>query len=58
MHKYFLIRGWLAQNQKCFKYIAKVDISQKRVPGQDIFDMLYENKLDLQKDGFFKRKIA
>lgn len=28
----------------------------ERVPGQDIFDMLYEDELDLQKDGFFKRK--
>lgn len=46
----------LHRNQKCFQIYSESGYQLERVPGQDIFDMLYENKLDLQKDGFFKRK--
>lgn len=50
--------SWMAlhRNQKCFQIYSESGYQLERVPGQDIFDMLYENKLDLQKDGFFKRK--
>lgn len=46
----------LYRKQKCFQIYSKSGYQLERVLGQDIFDMLYEDKLDLQKDGFFKRK--
>ena len=50
--------SWMAlhRNQKCFQIYSKSGYQLERVLGQDIFDMLYEDELDLQKDGFFKRK--
>ena len=50
--------SWMAlhRNQKCFQIYSESGYKLERVPGQDIFDMLYEDELDLQKDGFFKRK--
>lgn len=46
----------LYRKQKYFQIYSKSGYQLERVLGQDIFDMLYEDKLDLQKDGFFKRK--
>lgn len=46
----------LYRKQKCFQIYSESGYQLERVLGQDIFDMLYEDKLDLQKDGFFKRK--
>lgn len=50
--------SWIAlhRNQKCFQIYSESGYQLERVLSQDIFDMLYDDKLDLQKDGFFKRK--
>ena len=35
----------LHRNQKCFQIYSESGYQLERVPGQDIFDMFYENKL-------------
>lgn len=50
--------SWISlhKNQKSFQIYSKSGYQRERILGQEIFDMLYDDKLDLQKDGFFKRK--
>lgn len=43
-------------NQAYFRVYRADDFQMERVLGQDLFDMLYEDKLYLQKDGLFKMK--
>lgn len=43
-------------NQERFRVYNARGNQLEKIPGQDIFDMLYNDELDLMKDGFFRRK--
>ena len=43
-------------NQAYFRIYRADDCRMERVLGLDLFNMLYEDKLFLQKDGLFKMK--
>lgn len=44
------------RNQEYFQVYTINGHQLEKIPGQDIFDMLYNNELYLMKDGFFRRK--
>lgn len=44
------------RNQEKFQVYTASGHQLEKLPGQEIFDMLYNDKLDLMKDGFFRRK--